>query len=402
MEARRINNWVYIFILLCSTSFYKFSALGRIQEVGELAGVIMIIALLVLHLVYSEKNSVKRNYSIPVLLILFSLIGSSYMAYFSRDQPFGQTLIAQRAIYYYAFYFLLHQLRISPKDLERIWITMGIIYVILFLVQYTIFPTIIFDAYVRSNRGTIRIYLPGSVYLMISFFFSAQYFFRTNRIKYLVLLLLILVIYILTGGRQILATVVLVLIMFLVFDRKIKSRVFLVMLGLIGLFAAFVLFQGIFEGIMKESRSDLSLGEEYVRLRASEFYLTDFFKSPFAYITGNGMYFSTSDYGREISYNMRIRRYVLGDVGLIGNYAIYGAFFVMGVLSILYKSLIGRIEQKYSYIKLMFIAMLISIVIAGGFAQSDTIFFVVSMLYVIDVSKLSASKSSIVEKEKNT
>lgn len=399
MLAKRINILVYTFIILCSTSLYKFSVLGRIQKIAELIGVGVILIVLLLHLVYSENKGIRKHYVFPVSIIILSLLGSMTMAYYTRDQPVIQTVFAQRAIYFYLLYFLLHQLKISVKDLEKIWITLGIVYIILFLVQYFVFPKILFDAYVRSDRGTIRIYLPGSVYLMISFFFSAQYYFRTNRSKYLILLLLIFVIYILTGGRQILATILLVLILFLMFDRQIKSRLIIAFLGLAGVFAGYILFQEIFEGIILESRHDLRQGENYTRFGAVKYYLTDFFKSPIAYITGNGMFFSTSNYGKEIAYNVMIRRFVLGDIGLIGNYAIYGAFFVWGVLYIFYKSLVTSIESRFTYIRLMFITMAISVVIAGGFGQSDTICFTVTMLYVIDVSKSTKSKLSTVSKD---
>ncbi len=383
MIAKRINILVYTIIILCSTSLYKFSVFGIFQEIAELIGVGIILIVLVLHGVYSEHNKgIRKHFVFPVSLIILSLIGSMSMAYYTRDQPIIQTIFAQRAIYFYLLYFVLHQLKISAKDLERIWIMLGVVYIILFLVQYSVFPKILFDAYVRSDRGTIRIYLPGSVYLMISFFFCAQYFFRTNRIKYLILLLLIFVIYILTGGRQILATILLVLILFLMIDRQIKSRIVLAILGLAGVFAGYVLFQGIIEGILHESERNLGQGDSYVRFRAVNYYLTDFFKSPIAYITGNGMFFSSSNYGKEIMYIKVTHHYVLGDIGLFGNYAIYGAFFVWGILYICYKSLVTSIESRYTYIKLMFLTMVISAVIAGGFGQSDTICFTVSIKFL--------------------
>jgi len=398
MVLNKINNWVVLVIILCSTSLYKVSALGRLQDVAELAGAGLIVVLIIIHLAYSGQKAIKNNFIFPVTLILLSVGTSMIMAYYSRNQGFAQTLFAQRAMYYYLFYFLLHQLKIKPKDIEKVFIALGLLYVLLYLVQFTLYPKILFDGYVRSDRGTIRIYLPGLDYMAIAFFIGIQYFFRTNRFKFLLLVLLIFVIYILTGGRQTMAVVVLIAIVFLVVDKKVKSRFLLGFLGLIGIVAGFFIFQSIFEAILVESRSDARLGDDYIRLKAAEFFLTDFFKSPMAYITGNGMYFNTSSYGKEITYNMVHRHYVLGDVGLIGNYALYGAFFVWGVLLICYKALKLKIEPAYIYIKLMFVNLIISMVIAGGLTHADTACFVVLMIYMIDVSRLQLKQEKVTDR----
>lgn len=387
MVLRRVHNWLVILIILCSLSLYKLTILGRLQEIAELFGVGLIIFIIILHLVYSEKKTIQGNFYLPIALIILSIFTSMFMAYYSRDQSIGQTILAQRALYYYLFYFALHQLKVSPRDIEKIFLALGIIYIALYLVQYFLYPTVLFDAYVRSDRGTVRIYLPGSDYMFITFFYSIQYFFRTNKFKYLIYSLLIFSIFILTGGRQTMATVVLVVVMFLFFDRKIKSRILLFSLGIIGVAAIFIIARDIFEAILVESRKDLNYGKEYIRLRAAEFYLTDFFKNTWAYITGNGMYFTRSQYGKEVFYYSSVRHFTLGDIGIIGNYAIYGAFFVIAVLIICFKSLLIRFEADYFFIKLMFITMTLSLFIAGGFASSDTICFVVLMLYMIDVSR---------------
>ena len=397
MVLQRINNWLVIFIIICSTSIYKFAGLGKVVSGAELMGSAVIVVAIILSFVYSDQKSEKKKFIVPVVLILFSILTSMTMAYYSREQGFGQTFTAQRALYYYLLYFLLHKLRVRIEDIEKIIIAFGIVYILFFLIQYFLFPRIIFDAYVRSTRGTIRIYLPGADYMFITFYLSIQYFFRTNRFRYIFLALLIIAVFVLTGGRQTMATVVLVVVMFFLFDRKVKSRLTIILFGIIGAVAVFILFQGIFEALFMQSRSDIRSGENYIRLKAIEYYLTDFFKNPAAYLTGNGMYNYYSSYGKEISYNMVHRQFYLGDIGLIGNYVMYGLFFVIGVLGLIIKAFSIKIESRYTYIKLMFISMVIAIVIAGGFALSDTICAVVLMIYMLDVSNSNVLKEPIDE-----
>jgi hypothetical protein len=387
MLVRRLNNWVVIATILCSTSIYQLTLLGnKMQKGAEMAGIVLIVGAIIISLAYSGEKPVRQHFILPIVLILLSLVSSMFMAYYSREQPLGETLYAQRAVYYYLFYFMLHQLRIEARDLERIIIAFALVHVALYLLQFFAYPTILFDAYIRADRGTIRIYLTGGDYMSLALYFGVQHFFRSNRFLYLWLVLLILVIFILMGGRQVLATIALMVVIFLFFDRRIKSRFFLIFMGAVAAVAGFFIFQDIFEALFQATRSNAAIGENYIRLRASEFYLTDFFRSPLAYLTGNGAFATDSNYGKEIAFNAARRQFFLGDIGIIGNYAIYGAFFVAGVLMILFRALKIRIEADYHYVKLMFASMALSIVISAGFTSMDTICFIAAMMYLVDAT----------------
>ncbi len=61
MILSRSNNWVVLIIILCSTAFYKVSALGNLQEVAELAGVGIMGLLMIVHLAYAEQKPIKKT-----------------------------------------------------------------------------------------------------------------------------------------------------------------------------------------------------------------------------------------------------------------------------------------------------------------------------------------------------
>lgn len=392
MVLRRINNLILIFILICSTSFYELTILGSAQRIIELIGIGLIIFLIVIHTIYDDVKAIPRHFTLPIVLFFLSLVTSTLMAKFSRNQDFEQTIYAQRAIYYYLLYFLLHQMKIRPKDMELIFFGLGILYVFLYLLQFSVYPTRIYDAYVRADRGTIRIYLTGAAYFGIAFYMSVQYFYRTNKLIYFFFTLLFFSIYVLTGGRQMLVIVLFVVSLFLIFDKKVKSKFTLGFLGVVGFTMLLLLFQGIIESILMASERDISKGEDYIRFLAADFFLTDFFKHPFAYFTGNGMFFNSSNYGKEISSIAKNDNFNLGDIGIIGNYAIYGALFVTGIIMILIRSFKLKIESDYSYIKYMMISVLLAIFTAGSFAFSDFICYMTCVLYLLDVSNYNATK----------
>ena len=115
--------------------------------------------------------------------------------------------------------------------------------------------------------------------------------------------------------------------------------------------------------------------------------MTEFNSSNWLYILGNGAYGEGTDYGKEIALNAIIRQFFLGDIGLIGNYVLYGVLFVLGVITICVRSLRLRIETMHAYIKYMFIAIILSLLTGGAFAHSDFIVFIGCVLYLIDLSR---------------
>jgi hypothetical protein len=260
MILKRINIIFLAVIILCSTSFYEFFALGPLKTGGELIGVGLILGSMVLYLFYSEKKGSRFNYAWPVGLILLSAFTSMLMADYIHGQGFVLTLFAERALFFYLVYILLHQMKVEIKDLEILFVIFGILYVVIYLVQFFLYPKIILDASILQDRGTIRIYMPGGSYMAAVFWISAQKFLRTNRIRYLLILVAIFAIFVLNGGRQTIAIVTLLLVLLVIFDRKVKSRLLLLFLILIGAGAIFLLFQNIFEALFLQSQKDVSLG----------------------------------------------------------------------------------------------------------------------------------------------
>lgn len=386
MVLRRINNLIIILIILCSTSVFSLSVLGPGQKLAELFGIGLTILLLILHYVYGEKTPFKLHFTPFLMLIFLSAITSMFMASYTRNQSMFDSLFAMRALYYYLFYFLLHQLRIRPRDLEIIFIGYGIVHFTLYLIQFFAYPTILFDVFMLSNRGTIRIYLTGSDYLAVCYFMSMFALLRTNNVKYLFYMLGSYSVFVLLGGRQTMALMALILVLAIIFSNKVKSRFSISMLIVISALCIYIAFQDIFNQLVLSTYENTREGSSYVRILASKFFLTDFFKTPVAYITGNGAPHSGSAFGMEMNHLRISRGFYLGDVGIIGSFAQYGLFFIMGVGGIFYQVFRTKIEDHYKYIKYMFFGTLLALITAGGFTAADYVCFVCCLLYLVDLS----------------
>jgi hypothetical protein len=397
MLLKRINNILVIFIILCSTSFYNLKVLGPGQKVVEILGISIVLALFIIHVVYAKKIDLILHFSVFFILILISFFTSAYMAKYSRNQTFFETVFAQRALFYYMFYFLIHQMKIRVSDLEKIFILFGFLYFVLYLIQFTVFPKILFDVFMMKDRGTVRIYLPGSDYICTSVFIFAQKFFRTNNLKYFFLMILMYSIFILLGGRQTMILMAFCLVLFLLFSNRVKSRFALIIVVAIAVTLVFFVFKDIIDHMILVSKTQSSEGKEYIRVKAATFFLTDFFLSPWAYITGNGAPNLSTTYGKEIITYAK-HGFYLGDIGTIGHYVLYGAFFIIGVLGICIKVLFSKFENKYSYLKYVFIGISFSLLMGPGFGNSDFIVYLCCALYIVDVSLNDIRKERLKEK----
>lgn len=387
MVFRRFNNILLVIIILCSTSIYEFSMLGPLKKISELTGIFIIMVLFALHFVYDKRKRLPQHFVLPIVLIISSLITSMFMARYVRAQSITDTLLAQSPMYYYFLYFLMPYLRIKPEDLQKIFIGFGILYVTLYLLQFFLYPKIIFDAYVRFDRGTIRIYLAGSAYLSVTYLIYLQRFLRFNHVINLIWIFVFFSIFILSGGRQTIALMVLIAVIFIITGKSVKSRIVLLFLGIIGSLSIYLIFRDIFQVLFLKAKYDAALGNDYIRFKAAQFYLTDFFKNSFSYITGNGMYAEGTSYGNEINRFTIKNQFYLGDIGIIGNYAIYGLFFIIGVTIIFIRAWRIRLAPVFIYIKYLFGVILLSILTGGAFTQSHFICFIVCILYIIDVSQ---------------
>jgi hypothetical protein len=397
MLLKRVNNLFVILIILCSTGFYNFSKLGSGQKAAELMGAVMIIALLAMHLIYSDQLTFKKNFVPFILLIFLGAASSIITANYVKEQTITASIFAERAVFYYFFYFLLHQLKIRPRDLEIIFIIFAVIHVCLYLLQYFAYPKILFDVYMMADRGTIRIYLKGSDYLALCFFMSMYFWLKTNKLIYAIYMLAAFSIFLLLGGRQTIALMILVLVLAVFFTRQVRSRLFISVMIVISAACVFYMFQDIFKELLVTSNRDRSQGSSYVRIKAAKYFLTTFYKTPVAYITGNGVPGSSSEYASEMSLIRVSKGFYLGDIGLIGTYIMYGIFFIIGVAGIFFKAFKTKIQEHYRYIKFMFLGSMLSLVTGSGFGEPDFICFICCLMYLIDVT--SVSYDSTAEKE---
>lgn len=340
----------------------------------------------IFYAIYDNSFRFSYNFSLFILIILFSLPFSMIIANFYHNQSIGESLFSQRSIYYYFLYFTLHQLKTKPKDLEKIIIILALVYVALYLLQFFLYPREIFNTVIHKDRKTIRIAITGLSYMVVAYFIVLQAFLRHNRLKYLVLYITFLIIIILLGSRFLLLSITSITLFILVVEKKIKSKIAIYLLIALGGVFLYIAFDNIFQEFVFATKETRETGFENIRIKAAKYFLSKFFPTKLSYIFGNGASSAHSELSTRLDFLGIKYGYYLSDIGIIGNYVNYGVIFILGVFGIIYNSLRIKIQSEYNYIKYFFILNALTIITGGGFAQTDFIVTAIITIYMLDVS----------------
>ncbi len=384
-----LKKGILLLILLASIDFYTLAIFPDvIQKSFEFLGISIALFFFVLFYLYDRSPRIPEHYSAPILILLFGVFISMFGAMAYHEQSFAMTLWGERFIFFYLVYFLLSKLKVEPEFIMKASIVFGFIYIFLYIVQYSLYPRDIVMARKFVDRGTLRIFMPGSGYLVIGYFISLYYFFKNYRLIHLVYIIASLIVYVLLGTRQVIAAVGLTTILFLFQSKVVKLKVILIPLMILSVIPIYFLFQNIFDSMLDVTTHQSSNVEGDIRFRAMHFFLFEFFPNTISYITGNGMYGGTSPYAMQVNSYAEVYHFFMSDLGMIGDYVKFGAFFVLGVLIMFIKVFTTKLPEKYMFIKYNFYIILMTLVTGGSaFADGATIVILCLFYYIIDYYK---------------
>lgn len=369
------------------------------------SGALITISVIV-GVIYDKSKKFPFNFPIEISLILIASILGIFGAQIFHGQSAGLSIWQERYMLFYFFYFLLHMIRLTPRDIERLILLMAIIYAFSFLLQFAIYPRIVFDVRLQDSRGTIRIFLPGGGFAVLAYFMCLQYFFVTNKLKYFYLVLLFLATFILSGTRQIILPVLFVTGLQIVFSKRVKSRGLIILIIGLSIVPVFYLFQDIFISLIEVSEEQGGSDDEDIRLRAATFFLTEFFPSKWAYLTGNGHAHMAARYGIEVHGYKINQGFYQSDVGIVGDFAKFGILIFIATIAVFWKLFRIKIEQKRMYLKSFILITVMGLLFGSPFTHPSSIVIYMTIFYLVDVSvyelklgKVNLDKNLI---EKNT
>jgi hypothetical protein len=386
LDSPLFKRFLILTIFISSASLYTLIFIPeRIRDLVQMAGLGIIFLFLIVNTLFGTTESIRQNFRVEVYLFLIATFLSMFIANAYHDQNFSTTLIAQRFMYFYFFYFFLHYMKADVSDIERLVIPLAWAYVIIYLIQYVLYPTIILDTRVVMTRGTVRIFMPGGGFMFLAYFRSLQSLMQTHDIKHGInCMVFFLIPGILQGTRQSLASFALVTAAYVFFSKQEKSKFFIIAMLSLAAVAIFVIFHEIFIELIALSQEQAADEKTNIRVVSMKYFLGDFMPHTLAYIFGNGQDSMNAVYGRKIS---ALRNFGLhqSDIGLLGDYSKFGILFAIAQLSITLRMIFGKLPKKIAYFRYFFISRLL-VMFSGGnmFGSANAIVFIVMVLYMYD------------------
>ena len=382
-----VRQVLVFFILFTSTGFYLISFVPKGIRLPIFFATAFFLALaVIIWAIYEKKQGFKRNFNFEIILFLLATVSGMIGANIGHGQNFFLSIWANNYMYFYFLYFFLHMVKLRPHQVEKILIILAIIYLALFFIQYIIYPTIITSARIALERGTVRIFLPGGAIALFIFFYFLQKSLSENSLRYGIYCVLYLMVPILMGTRNAIATILFGTVVFILFNKYVRSRLGIIFLTGFAALLFFVIFQDIIMNLVEVSSNQAAQEGDDIRLRSATYYLTDFYPVKLNYLIGNGTSHMRSAYGLKIMYYKANYGFFQSDLGILNGYIKFGVLFVIACFLVLRKLFIIKVHPKYGFIKFWAVVLLIQTIISYPFTIASSIAAISTVLYLIDVS----------------
>ncbi|MBD1394656.1 hypothetical protein [Mucilaginibacter glaciei] len=340
-----------IFLVIFSIKFFD----ATIAQSGILKnltyGYILIAVLISLPYFFKFKG----GFVLPIQLITSAIIFSIFMAQITWGQELSYAPTTLPYLIWPIFFYLLNS-KISIRNIETIVLVYGTLYIILFLFQFTHSNIVYFGFHeeFKEDRGIIRVNFPGGGVFFLSCFIAINKVTTTAaKYKYLWFTYAIIgiVIVVLQVTRQTIFVMLLLYLIHFLRSVKPKYKIAVVLLFVVAGYAFISMETKLSNGLRDQQKEDASAGKDYIRIKAADYFLTQFTPNLASKIFGNGFANDTSRYGKAVLALGDSYGYFLSDVGLVEVYISFGIFSILGYLLIFIKSFTITIPAAYYYLK---------------------------------------------------
>lgn len=389
MKLNKSVSKVLLLVLLLS-SFFD-SVFFRIpKKLVVFTCLILFFLLRAKAMIKIKKMYFDRQLLWYVSFVFISCISSAFF----RNQTNILTNFFECYIYInIVFYYFLYYQKIRAKDCERALLYLCIIFCVLYILQYLVWPVAIFKGAldeINVNDEQKRIRMACSMLATISYFFGINSFLVTKCKTKLVYSVLGFIPIILVGFRS--QTVMLLILTFVMILNvsKIKQSFIYVACGLFILYMIsdipFV-SDKIQEMLGRQESDSTFLNEDYIRYQEFDYYTSHFanFKE---WLFGSGIpvygtpYFSyiMKSYDQNLYWN---------DWGIIGLSWMIGIISVLLLVSIIVRALFIKVEKSKLYLKYtLILSLLISIATSAELFRPGNLLIVGIIIYLLENFKM--------------
>ena len=255
---------------------------------------------------------------------------------------------------WFVFFYLL-KLKIPIRTLENIIVIFGVIYIVLFLFQFTHNGVVYFGTQeeFKEDRGITRVNFPGGGVFFLSCFIAINKVTSRAKYKWWWLLFSVtgIIIIVLQVTRQEIFVLILLYLIHFLRNSKLPHKIGAIALLCLCSYIFYNSGSSISKGLIEQQKNDLTEGKNYIRVLEAEYYLTQFTPNVISQILGNGFFNDNSNYGKSLIALNDYYGYYLTDVGLVEVYIMFGILALFGYLWLFIKSVVIPLPKNYYYLK---------------------------------------------------
>ena len=323
-------------------------------------------SLLLLIIIVWGSIKAKILYSKLVITCTFFVLASCIYSSFHYGQALYMVVAHSYKYLSIMFFFYLIKIQLPAKEAERLLITVGVICCCCYILQWLIYPTILFQG-ADSNKASeiaYRVRIPGSICCYCLFFYGVNQILLRNKSQGILYTILGFVPILIMGFRSLLGLSLVAFFLMIPFVLKRSAKT--ILFGILGAASVFLVMQtSLVQSKMEEMENRTESGqtfgnEDYIRWREFDYYWYEQFKSPVEHIIGGGVptdpssQYAKSIYGYAYDHNL-----FWDDLGVVGLSMIIGIPAVL-LLIIMYIICIWRCkDSQFQYIRFTLAIVLI-------------------------------------------
>ncbi len=361
---RKLQAAFIFLVVIFSLRFFDAHFISEeIINYGSYLLFLMVLGLSVPHML-SERGGL----ILPVQLVFAGILLSMPMAYLAWGQGIKDTIIITLPYLMWVLFFFLLRVSFPLKLLEKIVLAYGVIYIVLYFFQLSQSPTVLFgssmwgDEFIES-RGIVRIIFPGAGIFILAVFIAVNKLTtqRKDRMFWVFMVAMGVLIPVLQVTRQFVIGISMIFLY-----HFLKGQNFFKKSGTVVAFIIVVLFvfntdTKVITGLIEAAQRDIELGSDYIRVKAAEYFLTDFSPNLLTRLLGNGApIWGLSAYGIYVARLAVYEGLYQSDVGIIGMYSMFGILPVIGYIIIWVKSFTVELPEEYQYVRYYFWYLLLT------------------------------------------
>jgi hypothetical protein len=381
-----------LFIVLVTIGFWSFLFIPDfLIKILEFSVIVFLIVTFVSNYGKIKKldlffwNNIKFIIWIPLIL-------GTLGALIFHGQEIHYSIWRQRTNFLWLLYPILHLFRIDPKRIVKMMLFIGFFWCCINIIQQFTYPTYYFSSRLEGPnskenllRAGVYRFMPSTWhYGMFLAFYTFNLYLFSNKIKYLLLALLSLVSFYYLGTRQFAIALIVCLVFHSLTQKGSKFIFGFLFLFFISLVVYFN-YDLLFGKFIEMTNNQVVDNDDYIRFAAFDFFFFDYWKSWFSMLTGNGLPYISSTYGKEVEYIKDYYMYYASDIGIIGSFSNFGIFYVASVFALIFKIVVSKFRKpNYKYLKLFGVNAVVLILTNESFLNASVIPFWCLILYLID------------------